>query len=237
MEIKLVHFFIDFFKRIIHFSLGMENLQFTKEMRDQINDLSAFNYGVHDKNKIEEKTRDGQRTPMQWNSNENNAGFSNAKQAYHPLSKSWKTVSVQDQLNSTNSHLNLFKQLVQLKAEEPFFTGKFRIILVTKQIFAFIRYSIKPIPTPIYLIIINMIGAYSNDKPDECIQLNFIDLLKCQDKNAQGIIRAKSTNIKQNSPLFHQGQSIRLDQISLKTSEAVLLQLDLNIEQIQIDSS
>jgi len=65
----------------------MENLEFTKEIRNQMNDLSAYNYGINDQSKIEDKTCDGQRTPMQWTSNKMNAGFTDALKPYHPLSK------------------------------------------------------------------------------------------------------------------------------------------------------
>ena len=93
----------------------MENLQFIKERRHEMNDLSAFNYGKNDPKNIEENTRDGQRTPMQWTSDQSYAGFTNASKPYHPLSKSWKTINVQNQLNSPSSHLKLFKELIQLR--------------------------------------------------------------------------------------------------------------------------
>ena len=73
-------------RRLATCHLGMENLQFTKELREQINDLSALNYGENDKSKIEQKVRDGQRTPMQWIGKEQFAGFTDAPKPYHPLS-------------------------------------------------------------------------------------------------------------------------------------------------------
>ncbi|CAF1312568.1 unnamed protein product [Adineta steineri] len=217
--------------------IGMENLQYTKEIRHEINDLSAFNYGINDENKIEEKTRDGQRTPMQWNSDEINAGFTNATKPYHPLSKSWKTINVQNQLNSNRSHLKLFKQLVQLRQNEPFYSGKFQLILADKYIYSFIRWSSELETAPIYLIIINMFGAGQNDREDQHINLDFIKLLKCKNKNAKGKVIARSTNIKDNSSLSSEGNQVDLNDICLYSSESVLLQLLLNIHEIDLSST
>ena len=215
----------------------MENLQYTKEMRDEINDLSAFNYGINDDSKIEKKTRDGQRTPMQWTSKKINAGFTDASKPYHPLSKSWKTINVEDQLNSSSSHLNLFKQLVQIRQNEPFYSGKYQTILATKQIFSFIRWTNVKISSSIYLIIINMTGAGQYKPDDKPIDLDFIKLLKCKNKNAKGKIIAKSTNIKKDSVLFNEGNLIDLNKISLYSNQAILLLLDLSIDQITLPSS
>jgi hypothetical protein len=37
----------------------MENIEFLQENRNEMNDFSAFNYGINDDSKIEQKTRDG----------------------------------------------------------------------------------------------------------------------------------------------------------------------------------
>ncbi|CAF3964440.1 unnamed protein product, partial [Rotaria sp. Silwood1] len=157
--------------------IGMENLMFTKEMRNEIVDLSALNYGLNDKSKIEKHVRDGQRTPMQWSSTEINSGFTTASKPYLPLSKSWKTINVENQLKESRSHLKLFKQLVELRENPSFYGGKHKLVLATKQIYSFIRWSNKSISIPIYLIIINMIGASRNDQENECVTLDFIQLL------------------------------------------------------------
>jgi glycosidase len=104
----------------------------------------------------EEKYMDNRYT-MQWSSDEMHSGFTNASKPYHPLSKSWKTINVQNQLNSSRSHLKLFKQLNQIKQNDPFYSGKYKLILANKQIYSFIRLSNKLILTYVYLIIINMV--------------------------------------------------------------------------------
>ena len=186
---------------------------------------------MNDENKIEQKPRDGQRTPMQWNSDQNNAGFSNATKPYHPLSKSWRTINVQNQLNS---HLKVFQQLIQLRENQPFYTGKYRLILASKEIFSFIRYSAKSTLTPIYLVVINMIGAGRNDRPNECITMNFIDLLKCKDKNARGTTIIRSYNVNDDRFLSHEENSIDLNKISLRTSESIVLKLNLTINETHL---
>ncbi|CAF2585732.1 unnamed protein product [Rotaria sp. Silwood2] len=166
----------------------MENLQFTKEMRNEIVDLSAFNYCVNNEPKIEEHIRDGQRTSMQWNSTEINSRFTNACKAYLPLSKSWKTINIENQLKDSRSRINLFKQLIKLRENPSFYGGKYKLILANKQIYSFIRWLNKSISIPIYLVVINMIGASRNDPDNEYVKIDFIQLLKCKNKK---ILKAK----------------------------------------------
>jgi hypothetical protein len=55
-------------KFILKKIVGMENRQFTEEIRYEMNNLSGYSYDINDESKIE-KTYDGQRTPMcdEWN--------------------------------------------------------------------------------------------------------------------------------------------------------------------------
>ncbi|CAF3831907.1 unnamed protein product [Rotaria sordida] len=217
--------------------IGMENLQFTKEMRNEIVDLSAFNYGLHDESKIEKHIRDGERTPMQWSSTKQNSGFTNASKPYLPLSKSWKTINVENQLKDSRSHLKLFKQLIKLRENSPFYGGKYKLVLANKQIYSFIRWSNQSTSIPIYLIIINMIGASRNDQENESVKIDFIQLLKCKQNNAQGKVIARSSNIKHDSLLSNEGNQVDLNNICLHSSESVVLELMLTIDHIGLCSS
>ncbi len=60
--------------------------------------------------------RDGERTPMQWNS-EINAGFSKAK-PWLPVSPDYKKVNVASEDADKNSVLNFYKQLIHLRKTE-----------------------------------------------------------------------------------------------------------------------
>jgi alpha-glucosidase len=62
-----------------------------------------------------DKGRDGERTPMQWNSDPN-AGFSNAGvKTWLPIPPSYKTVNVQAESGVGNSMLQWYKRLIELR--------------------------------------------------------------------------------------------------------------------------
>jgi alpha-glucosidase len=61
----------------------------------------------------EEKGRDGERTPMQWNT-DTNAGFS-AKGPWLPVPPTYKTYNVATEEKDPNSILNLYKKLLALR--------------------------------------------------------------------------------------------------------------------------
>ena len=63
----------------------------------------------------EEKGRDGERTPMQWNTNVN-AGFSTVK-PWLPVPPSYKTHNVETELKDPNSILSFYKQVLKLRHE------------------------------------------------------------------------------------------------------------------------
>jgi alpha-glucosidase len=60
-----------------------------------------------------EKGRDGERTPMQWNS-EPNAGFTTGT-PWNSIPETYKTYNVADELKDPNSILNWYKQLLALR--------------------------------------------------------------------------------------------------------------------------
>ncbi|MBF0575043.1 glycoside hydrolase family 13 protein [Dysgonomonas sp. GY617] len=61
--------------------------------------------------------RDKARTPMQWNSDEN-GGFSNTT-PWLPVSESYKSLNVEDQLKDEDSMLNFYRQLIKVRKEYP----------------------------------------------------------------------------------------------------------------------
>jgi alpha-glucosidase len=65
----------------------------------------------------EEKGRDGERTPMQWN-NSPNAGFSTAK-PWLPVPASYKTHNVESELENPESVLQFYKHVLALRHHEP----------------------------------------------------------------------------------------------------------------------
>jgi alpha-glucosidase len=65
-----------------------------------------------------EKGRDGERTPMQWDSSKN-AGFSTASSTWLPVAADYKTVNVQTENNDPHSLLRWHKDLISLRRTNP----------------------------------------------------------------------------------------------------------------------
>ena len=64
------------------------------------------------------KGRDGERTPMQWDTGKN-AGFSTAAKTWLPIPASYKTVNVQVESAQPDSLLNWYKRLIDMRATNP----------------------------------------------------------------------------------------------------------------------
>ena len=66
-----------------------------------------------------EKGRDGERTPMQWDSSSPQSGFSTSATTWLPVASDYKTVNVQTELADPNSLLNWHKRLIAMRRELP----------------------------------------------------------------------------------------------------------------------
>jgi len=187
---------------------------FTLANRDEIVDITAFYYG--DKY-VEQRVRDCQRTPMQWTSQASYAGFTSATaKPYLPLSDTWPELNVEQQQNASHSHLKLFQQLVKLRQQSPFYGGYQKKVIVTKELYSFVRW----LETNIYLIVINM-----NKKGHNPVITDFGKLLKYHDKELLGEVVARSCNIHDDSSIGKKGNRINLNKLILQSSEAVLLKI------------
>lgn len=65
-----------------------------------------------------DKGRDGERTPMQWDTTRN-AGFSAAEKTWLPVPPSYRTRNVAVEEKDPNSILNFYKQLISLRRSQP----------------------------------------------------------------------------------------------------------------------
>ena len=69
--------------------------------------------------------RDGERTPMQWNSS-TNAGFNRDATPWLPLDANYKTHNVASEMANTSSILNWYRQLIKLRRNNPaFYAGDY----------------------------------------------------------------------------------------------------------------
>jgi len=65
-----------------------------------------------------EKGRDGERTPMQWDTSKN-AGFSTADETWLPVASNYKTVNVKVEDGEPASLLNWYRKLIEMRADSP----------------------------------------------------------------------------------------------------------------------
>jgi len=66
-----------------------------------------------------EKGRDGERTPMQWNASDPQAGFSTNPKTWLPVPANYKTINVQAELADPDSLLNWHKKLIAMRRDNP----------------------------------------------------------------------------------------------------------------------
>ncbi len=66
-----------------------------------------------------EKGRDGERTPMQWDASNPQAGFSTNPKTWLPVPSNYTAINVQAELADPNSLLNWHKQLIAMRRSNP----------------------------------------------------------------------------------------------------------------------
>ena len=127
--------------------IGMTNYPF--ESVETFNDVAVVNeYNiVKDQggdltellNKHKMENRDNSRTPMQW-TNAINGGFSE-HEPWFPVNPNYTEINVSSQLQDSDSILNFYKSLIQVKKSHDIFTyGTFNLIdAENDRVFAYIR--------------------------------------------------------------------------------------------------
>ena len=105
--------------------LGMTNAHFTTI--EEYRDVESFNYyqillenGKSEEEALHilsERSRDNARTPMQWSA-EKNAGFSQAE-PWIEVQKNYKTINTEVEEKQSDSILNFYKKLIQLRKKLP----------------------------------------------------------------------------------------------------------------------
>lgn len=87
-----------------------------------------------------EFSRDFERTPYHWNKNKN-AGFSDSEKTWLPVSKKYLKTNLEDQsIEGVESHYQVYRDLVELRRNEAFFTGKLQVKAVSDCVLVFCRY-------------------------------------------------------------------------------------------------
>ncbi|XP_005186321.2 maltase A3 isoform X1 [Musca domestica] len=101
----------------------------------------------------ERLTRDPVRTPFHWNDN-NFAGFTDGNSTWLPVADNYKSVNVKRERGITYSHLNVYKQLQNLRREPTFQGGASEVKALSENTLA-IKRSLAGYPTYVVLLNIN----------------------------------------------------------------------------------
>ena len=99
-------------------------------------------------------SRDPERTPMQWTGTDPNAQFSDAESTWLPVNPNYVDVNVESESADPNSHLSLYKNMVNFRNYDPAFdTGMFKGATANNML-AFSR-TINPDFYPTYVTLVN----------------------------------------------------------------------------------
>ena len=95
-----------------------------------------------------EKGRDGERTPMQWDSSKN-AGFSTADKTWLPVAENYRTVNVKVEEGEPNSLLNWHKKLIAMRASDPALRSGKQIMLddTNPSVLSYVREGVNGSPS------------------------------------------------------------------------------------------
>lgn len=101
---------------------------------DEITDPTAIAFWPEDKG------RDGCRTPMVWNKNAANAGFSTANSTWLPVKEPQASRAADTQINDPNSVHTFYKEMLGLrKSSKALRTGKTRFLPTGETVLGFVR--------------------------------------------------------------------------------------------------
>ncbi|HEU5339848.1 MAG TPA: alpha-amylase family glycosyl hydrolase [Edaphobacter sp.] len=95
-----------------------------------------------------EKGRDGERTPMQWDSSKN-AGFSTADKTWLPVASNYRTVNVKVEDSEPNSLLNWHKKLIAMRRSDPALRSGKQIMLddINPSVLSYVRKGVNGGPS------------------------------------------------------------------------------------------
>lgn len=101
-----------------------------------------------------EMSRDPVRTPFQWDDSEY-AGFSTGG-AWLPVNPNYKTLNLAAQKQADRSTYKFYKELLQLRKQDPFTKGSLKMAAPTKDVLAYQRAVAGDADLPQYVVVINM---------------------------------------------------------------------------------
>ena len=106
-----------------------------------------------------EKGRDGERTPMQWDTTNPQAGFSTDSHTWLPVPPAYLTVNAASESNDPNSLLSWYQQLIRMRRELPALHdgGIAMLDPANPNVLSYVR--IAPKGSPSIVVVLNMSGV------------------------------------------------------------------------------
>ncbi len=106
----------------------------------------------------QEKGRDGERTPMQWDASNPQAGFSTNAKTWLPVPANYKTINVQAEQKDPNSMLNWYRRLITLRREIPALSdgGMVMVDTTNPKVLSYVRTA--PAGAKAVVVSLNMTG-------------------------------------------------------------------------------
>jgi alpha-glucosidase len=105
-----------------------------------------------------EKGRDGERTPMQWDTSNRQAGFSSNAHTWLPVSASYEKINVQNELADPVSLLSWYQHLIRLRRSDPVLRDG-RMVMLDAQNASVLSYLRVNTPGDAVLVSLNMSGT------------------------------------------------------------------------------
>ena len=130
--------------------IGMTNTEISWE--DTV-DPSGCNCGI-DHYADRSCSRDPERTPMQWNNADANAGFSSADKTWLPVNPNYETVNVKSEMLDPYSHLNFLKTIMTTRSADPAFDVGAVNIATQNNVMAYSR-TVNPDFYTVFVVLVN----------------------------------------------------------------------------------
>ncbi|PIK38838.1 putative alpha-glucosidase [Apostichopus japonicus] len=164
----------------------------------------------------EEYTRDPERSPMQWDGQEKNAGFSNADETWLPVNENYQDgINVAEQKSDSSSTLNHYATLASMRTTTSAFqTNHLTYAMVDEDIFAFFRFpDEEDASDAVYLVAINF-----GDGP---VTRNFVTAAE-----NNGVDLPETGDIRISTGMDKNDQSADLTDLTLASGEALVIEVE-----------
>ena len=143
-----------------------------------------------------EKGRDGERTPMQWDASNAQAGFSTDSKTWLSVPANYKTINVKTEMADPNSLLNWHKKLIAMRRERAALRDGGMVMLDTTNpsVLSYVRTA--PAGQHAVVVALNMTGEPQKialDLKEAGISRNALRTLLTNDSSLQGVSSTSMT--------------------------------------------